>query len=199
MPARGAAHPVGSPTPCCDTRLRLARRRAAGPLDAALREAEASGVLPWDACLTVLTCAHKEGMTITVKTLTGSVFTMPYSPCMLVREVKDAIEERAGIPVSQQRLVAKARQLENDRTLYDYGVVCSDPIHVVLRLRGGGGYQPLIFRLLANHRQAVHRTARPVIAFGADVSSFDSPALRSGGVGRAPLHHAAPPPVHRPR
>ena len=95
-------------------------------------------------------------MYISVKSeLTGTVYTIMTSREALVEEIKELIFNRSGWPSVQQRLVYKGKQLEDGRTLADYGI-CDDfsTINLCTRLRGGmfhktsgrsGGYENLSY------------------------------------------------------
>lgn len=53
-----------------------------------------------------------------------------------VHTVKEEIEEWYGIQADQQRLMYDGRQLEDGRTLAEYGITSGTTLALVLRLRG---------------------------------------------------------------
>jgi ubiquitin len=76
-------------------------------------------------------------MQIFVKTLTGKSIAIDVESNESIPSVKAKIFEQEQIPVDQQRLIFAGKQLEDDGTLEDYGVVADSNIHLVLRLKGG--------------------------------------------------------------
>ena len=75
---------------------------------------------------------------IFVKTMTGKTITLvDVWGCETVDSLQRRIQDREGIPLDQQRLIFRGRQLEDERTLHDYNIGVNETIHLVLRLRGG--------------------------------------------------------------
>lgn len=84
---------------------------------------------------------------IGIRTLTGKTIFIDVSSSSTTGDVKGLIQDDEGIPPEQQRLIFNGRQMEDVNTLINYGVQPIDPLdydaknllHLVLRLRGGGG------------------------------------------------------------
>ena len=51
--------------------------------------------------------------------------------------VKERIEEKEGIPPSQQRLIFGGKQMNDDKTLSEFNIEGGSVLHMVLALRGG--------------------------------------------------------------
>lgn len=76
-------------------------------------------------------------MQLFVKTLTGKTITVDVNEGDTIETLKQKINEKEGIPTDQQRLIFSGKQMEDERTLSDYGVTNGATMHLVLRLRGG--------------------------------------------------------------
>ena len=76
---------------------------------------------------------------ITVRTLTGKVLELNVFEDFLVETVKGLIQYSEGIPPDQQRLIFAGRQLEEGKSLDEYGIQDDCVLFLILRLRGDGG------------------------------------------------------------
>ncbi|EAL67096.1 hypothetical protein DDB_G0280589 [Dictyostelium discoideum AX4] len=83
------------------------------------------------------TLSSKTSITIFVKTLIGKTITLAVEPSMSVDTLKSIIYMKEGIELNHQRLIFAGRQLEDDKSLFDYNIQKESTIVMVYKFLGG--------------------------------------------------------------
>ncbi len=75
-------------------------------------------------------------MQLIIKTLTGKKQSFNFEPENTILEVKNALQEREGIEVTQIRLIFQGKQLADEMKISDYNLEPGSNLIMVLQLRG---------------------------------------------------------------
>lgn len=78
--------------------------------------------------------ASASAMQIFVKTMTGKNITVEVETSDTIEALKLKIQNQENIPTEQQRLIFAGMELEEGRTLADYGIRKESTIHLILKL-----------------------------------------------------------------
>ena len=73
---------------------------------------------------------------IIIKTLFNKIIKINADFFDTIKDIKDTIYKNEGVPQSEQMLMFGGRQLEDERTLADYGIGAESTLCLVLRLKG---------------------------------------------------------------
>ncbi|KAH8986266.1 ubiquitin-related domain-containing protein [Lactarius hatsudake] len=99
---------------------------------------------------TILFLSLRPQATVFVKMLTGKTVSCSVALDWSVLLFKQTIQETEGISPDQQRLIFDGKQLEDMSTISSYGIQKESPVHLILRLRGGGAHRALAYAIVCH-------------------------------------------------
>ena len=80
----------------------------------------------------------RQGMQVFVRTLSGKIITAVVQPSSYLKEVKEQIQEKEGIPTGIQQLSFAGEFLEDTRTLSDYNIALQATLSLTVLVRRPG-------------------------------------------------------------
>ena len=76
-------------------------------------------------------------MLITIKTLSGRNLSLDFEPNQKVEEIKNALQEKEGIPVQQIRLIYSGKILKDELTIQEANINPGTTLMMMMHLKGG--------------------------------------------------------------
>ena len=74
-------------------------------------------------------------MLITIKTLSGRKLSLDFEPNQKVVEIKNALQEKEGIPVDQIRLIYSGKILKDELTIQEANINPGTTLMMMMHLR----------------------------------------------------------------
>lgn len=74
-------------------------------------------------------------MQLFVKTLDGTTITLNVESADNIGQIKQKIQEKQGVPRDAQRLIFNGKELQDEKSVADYGLQSENTLHLVLRLK----------------------------------------------------------------
>lgn len=76
-------------------------------------------------------------MNLNIKTLTGTTYSFHVLPSMKIKDIKDFLLEKEGIPKEQNRLIFGGQMLNDELPISSYPFKAGSTVYMILSLRGG--------------------------------------------------------------
>lgn len=76
-------------------------------------------------------------MLISIKTLSGRKLAMDFEPSQKIIEIKEALQEKEGIPKEQIRLIYSGKVVSDESTIGECNIQAGNVLMMALHLRGG--------------------------------------------------------------
>lgn len=112
-------------------------------------------------------CTRRQ-TSIFIRTLTGKTISIPYCGIMSIQDVKQKIKERQESSDGEYRLLFAGRLLEDNSILIDCGIQRLSTLHMMIKLRGGGGCECKNEEMDKQRRSELMFSERGAISFGAE-------------------------------